>query len=339
MDQLILSVVDQSPVRSGGTAKEALSETVDLAVAAESLGYRRYWVAEHHNLPSFAGTSPEIMVGQIASRTNTIRVGSGGVMLPHYSAFKVAENFRMLETLFPGRIDLGIGRAPGSDQITATALAFPRVPIDVSHFPQQVRDVMSFLGDTHVKEHMFNSVFAGPGSFTVPEIWLLGSRIDSAALAAEMGLPYSYAHFFGTSVELGPKIVEMYRNNFKPSQYLDYPYVNVGVQVICADTEERAQNIAWSRNLSRVKSVQGIREGLPTIEEAKRYQYQPNEVAYIESLKVNYVDGNPLQVKAGLETIAKEYQTNDLSVVTICYDFADRLKSYELISEVCGLVR
>ena len=338
MDELILSVVDQSPVRSDGTAKDALNETVDLAIAAESLGYRRYWVAEHHNLANFAGTSPEIMVGQIASRTNTIRVGSGGVMLPHYSALKVAENFRMLETLFPGRIDLGIGRAPGSDQITAAALAYPRVPIDITHYPEQVKDVMSFLGETHENEHMFNSVFAGPGKFTIPDIWLLGSRIDSAALAAEMGLPYSYAHFFGTSVELGPKIVEMYRKNFKPSVYLDRPYVNVGVQVICSDTEEEAQNIALSRNLSRVKSVQGIREGLSTIEEAKKYQYRPNEVAYLESLKANYVDGNPLQVKEGLETIASEYQTNDLSIVTICYDFADRLKSYELISDVCRLV-
>ena len=336
-EYLILSVVDQSPVRSGGPARDALRETIELAIAVESLVYKRYWVAEHHNLANFAGTSPEIMVGQIAARTNTIRVGSGGVMLPHYSALKVAENFRMLETLYPGRIDLGIGRAPGSDQTTAAALAFPRHPIDVSHFPQQVTDLMAYLDDNVEKEHPFDSVHAGPGNSTVPEVWLLGSRIDSAALAAEMGLAFSYAHFFGISVEHGPKIVEMYCKNFKPSPYLSEPHVNVGVQVLCAETEEKANRLALSRNLSRVRSVQGVREGVPTVEEALEYPYRPDERAYIESLKVNYVDGDPKQVKTGLEAIARDYQTNDLSIVTICYDFADRFRSYELVAEVCGL--
>ena len=215
--ELSLSVVDQSPVRKGGTARDALTETIELARAVERLGYQRFWVAEHHNLANFAGTSPEILIGQIAANTQSIRVGSGGVMLPHYSAFKVAEVFRMLETLFPGRIDLGIGRAPGSDQITAAALSYPRPQLDVRHYPIVVRDMLNFLHDTVDEEHPFASLHAGPGESTAPDVWLLGSRADSASMAAEMGLPFSFAHFFGLATEHGPAIAEMYRQNFKPS--------------------------------------------------------------------------------------------------------------------------
>src|SRR4051812_40477155 len=173
--ELTLSVVDQSPVRQGGTAADALRETIALAVATEKLGYKRFWVAEHHSLPGFAGTTPEIMVGQIAAHTNTIRVGSGGVMLSHYSALKVAETFRVLEALYPGRIDLGIGRAPGSDPRTAAALAYPGEARDVRYFPEQVDDVMAYLADTLDPAHPFAGVHAGPTPTAMPEIWLLGS--------------------------------------------------------------------------------------------------------------------------------------------------------------------
>lgn len=335
--QLSLSVVDQSPVRDGGTGGEALHATIELAVAAEALGYQRYWVAEHHNLGNFAGTSPEIMIGQIAARTSRIRVGSGGVMLPHYSSFKVAELFRMLESLFPGRIDVGIGRAPGSDQVTAAALSYPRNPIDIRLFPQQVSDLMSFLTDEMREEHPFATVHAGPDCLSTPEIWMLGSRYDGAAMAAEMGLPFSYAHFFGLAVEQGPAIVEMYRRNFKPSRYLAEPKVNVGVHVLCAETEAEALRLAESRNLSRVRSMQGIRKGVPTTEEALRYKYRPDEAVLVQQLRQSYIDGDPGQVKDGLERVAEAYRTNDISVVTICYDYADRLRSYELVAEVCGL--
>ena len=335
--KLTLSVVDQSPLRSGGTARDALLETIELAKIVELLGYERYWVAEHHNAGNFAGTSPEIMVGQIAANTSRIRVGSGGVMLPHYSALKVAETFRVLETLYPGRIDLGIGRAPGSDQRTNAALAFPRRPNEIHHFPQQVKDVLGYLNDDMEPGHPFAVVRAGPGTTTAPLVWLLGSRVDSASMAAEMGLPFSFAHFFGMSVEQGPEIAETYRANFKPSVYLSEPLVNVTVQVLCAETEEKAQRLALSRNLSRVKAVQGVRTGVPTIEEALEYPYNPEEIAYIESLKSGYIDGNPQQVKQKIEAISDEYKTHDIGIVTICYAFEDRVRSYELVAEAFGM--
>ena len=185
---LQLSVLDQSPVREGGTATEALQETIALAVATEAMGYRRFWVAEHHNAGNYAGTSPEILIGQIAARTRTIRVGSGGVMLTHYSALKVAENFRLLQSLYPGRIDLGIGRAPGSDSLTAAALAYPGMARDVRHFPQQVADVLAHLSDTLDRSHPFSGVHAGPGQPAgIPDLWLLGSRVESAHIAAQDG--------------------------------------------------------------------------------------------------------------------------------------------------------
>lgn len=332
-----MSVVDQSPVRSGGTAADALWETIELAQACERLGYKRFWVAEHHNLANFAGTSPEVMVGQIAARTSTLRVGSGGVMLTHYSSFKVAETFRMLETLYPGRIDLGLGRAPGSDRTTAAVLSYPRLPIDVHHYPKQISDLMDYLSDSVPPDGPFGEIHAGPGDSTMPAVWLLGSRADSAAMAAEMGLPFAYAHFFGLSVEDGPVIVEMYRQNFKPSQYLSEPLVNVAVQVLCAETEEEALRLASSRNVSRVRSVQGFRTGVPTVEEALEYPYRPDERAYAASLQQFCIDGDPPQIKEKLEDVAKNFKTNDLSVVTICYAFEDRVRSYELVAQACGL--
>ncbi len=325
-------------MREGSTAGVALRESIQLAVATERMGYQRYWVAEHHNLPNFAGTAPEVLVGQIAANTKRIRVGSGGVMLPHYSAFKVAETFRMLDALYPDRIDLGIGRAPGSDQMTAAALAYPSTPKDIRHFPQQVRDVVNFLHDSQPDDHPFHEVAASPDApDTVPQVWLLGSRYESAFMAAKMGLPFAYAHFFGMGPQDGPQIVESYRQNFEPSQYLEQPLVNVGVQVLCAETEEEAQRIASSRNLGRLRSVTGQARGIPSPELAAGYKYLANEWQFIQQYARNCVDGDPQQVKQGLEQVAEDYQTGDLSVVTICYDYVDRARSYELVAEACGL--
>jgi luciferase family oxidoreductase group 1 len=335
--QLTLSIVDQSPVRQGGSAADALRETIELAVITEKLGYKRYWVAEHHSLPGFAGTCPEIMVGQIAARTHSIRVGSGGVMLSHYSALKVAETFRMLESLYPGRIDLGIGRAPGSDQRTAAALAYPGKIRDISYFPEQVDDVMCYLTDQLTPEHPFSGVRAGPTPTTMPEVWLLGSGYDSAMLAAERGLPFSYAYFFGMGVEHGPAIVENYRRRFQSSPYLSEPKVNVAVQTLCAETEEKAKRLAASRNLLRLRIITGRFGGVPPVEEALAYPYTPQEREYLAYFGQTTVDGDPGQVLEKLEAIAERYQTDDLSVVTICYDFADRVRSYELVAAACGL--
>ena len=337
-EELTLSVVDQSPMRAGGSAGEALRETIQLAVAVEGLGYYRYWLAEHHNLPNFAGTSPEVLVGQVAAHTRTIRVGSGGVMLSHYSALKVAENFRMLDSLYPGRIDLGVGRAPGSDHLTAAALAYPGSPNDIQHYPRQVVDVVGYLNGGLESEHPFAQVQAGPDRpQTAPEVWLLGSRYESAYMAARLGLPFAYAHFFGLGVDEGPSIVDGYVKQFEPSRFLERPKVNIGVQVLCAETEDEARRIAASRNLGRLYSVTNRAKGIPTVEEALNYPYQMNELAFIRQYSQVCVDGNPQQVKEKLERIAEIYQTGDLSVVTICHDFADRVRSYELVAEVCGL--
>jgi luciferase family oxidoreductase group 1 len=335
--QLELSVVDQSPVRAGGTPGDALRETIELAVAAEGFGYRRYWVAEHHSIANFAGTSPEILTGQIASRTTTIRVGTGGVMLSHYSSFKVAENFRVLEALYPGRIDLGIGRAPGSDQLTAAALTYPGQPRDISHFPRQIADLLGHLSGTLDEGHPFVNVKAGPALSTMPEVWLLGSRQESAFMAAQLGLPFAYAHFFGLGVEDGPRIVEAYRNSFRPSEYLSEPKANVGVHVVCAETEEGALRLAASRNLGRLYSVTGRAKGIPSVEEALNYPYQANESAYIDQYQKLCVDGDPQQVKERLEELSELYQTPDLSIVTICHGFEDRVRSYQLVAQSCGI--
>ena len=337
-EKLQLSVVDQSPMREGSTAGVALRETIQLAQATEKMGYNRYWVAEHHNLPNFAGTAPEVLVGQIAANTQRIRVGSGGVMLSHYSSLKVAETFRMLDALYPDRIDLGIGRAPGSDQITAAALAYPSMPKDIRHFPQQVRDVVNFLNDSQPDDHPFHEIAASPDEpDTAPQVWLLGSRYESAFMAAKMGLPFAYAHFFGMGLDDGPQIVESYRQNFEASENLEQPLVNVGVQVLCADTEEEARRIASSRNLGRLRSVTGRAKGIPSPELASAYKYLANEWQFIQQYQHKCVDGDPEQVKAGLEKVAEDYQTPDLSVVTICYSFEDRVRSYELVARACGL--
>ncbi len=336
--KLTLSVVDQSPVRAGETAADALRDTIQLAVAVEELGYYRYWLAEHHNLPNFAGTSPEVLAGQVAARTRAIRVGSGGVMLSHYSALKVAENFRMLDSLYPGRIDLGVGRAPGSDQLTAAALAYPGSATDIQHYPRQVVDLLGYLNGGLEPEHPFAAVQAGPGETeTTPEVWLLGSRYESAYMAARLGLPFAYAHFFGLGVAEGPQIVAGYRKQFEPSKTLAEPKVNVGVQALCAETEEDARRIAASRNLARLYSVTNRAKGIPSGEEALGYNYQLNELAFVRQYSQVCVDGNPQQVREGLEHLAELYQTDDLSVVTICHDYADRLRSYELVAEACGL--
>lgn len=309
---LQLGVVDQSPIREGGTAAQALHETIALAVATEAMGYQRYWVAEHHNIGNFAGTSPEILIGQIAARTRSIRVGSGGVMLSHYSAFKVAEQFRLLETLYPGRIDLGIGRAPGSDQLTAAALAYPGRPRDISAFPDQVSDMLGYLADEMPPQHPFAKVHAGPTKGTVPEVWLLGSYTESAYLAAMMGLPFAYAHFFGTATDNGPAIVEGYRRHFRPSTYLAEPKVNVSVHVLCAPSAAAAQRLGLSRNLMKLRTVLGQRGGVPSVETALAYRYSPQELAYIADFSRSYIDGTPQEVKAGLEKIAAQYQTTPL---------------------------
>ncbi|MSQ12016.1 MAG: LLM class flavin-dependent oxidoreductase [Dehalococcoidia bacterium] len=338
---VVLSVVDQSPLRRGGTAAQALRESVELAQVAERSGYSRYWVAEHHNIGSFAGTSPEILVGQIAARTSSIRVGSGGVMLSHYSALKVAEQFSILNSFYPGRIDLGIGRAPGSDQLTAQALSDPRPKADVQAFPAQVIDLLGYLHGFRGPAHAFAAIRPQPGPDTEakPVVWLLGSSEYSARLAALLGLPFSFAEFFGITGGTGPMVAEMYRREFQPSQFLSEPKVNVTIQVTCAPTAEEATFIASSRELMVADYFLklGLGPGMMPPEEAAAYPLTVEQRRYIERFSRGHIDGDPEKVRRGMLQAAQEFGTSDIGVVTNCYRFEDRVRSYQLVAKAFGI--
>src|SRR5438094_5672484 len=314
--KLTLSVLDQSPMRCDGTAADALRETVELAKAAERLGYARYWVSEHHNSAGFAGTAPEVLIGRIAPATKDIRVGSGGVMLTHYSALKVAEQFRILTAFYPGRIDLGIGRAPGSDPRTIAALAFPKQPADVQQFPRQVVDLANYLRGVIEEAHPYAKIRPQPGPTPadVPDLWLLGSSDYSARVAAVLGLPFAFADFFGTTHHVGPQVAKLYREEFQPSDYLAEPKLNVTVQLICAETEERARFIGSSRNMSKMSSMMGQRTGLLPPEEAASYPLTEQQRYIMEGFTAGYLDGDPQQVRDNLLEAAEEYGTTDVSV-------------------------
>jgi luciferase family oxidoreductase group 1 len=329
-----LSVLDQSPIRSGGTAADAIHETLELAQICERLGYTRYWLAEHHSSKGLAGTSPEVLIGQVAARTSRIRVGSGGVMLSHYSALKVAEQFRVLETLFPGRIDLGIGRAPGSDQRTAWALASGGRR-DIEQFPQQIADVVGWLHDRLPAGHPFDGVRAMPQGPTAPEVWLLGSSDASATYAAEMGLAFSFAHFIAS--EGGPEVTQLYRSRFRPSPERATPAASAAVWVVCADTEDEARRLARCRELSLLRLYTGRYAPFPSIEEAESFPYTERDLAIIEHTRGRTVAGTPEIVREELEALARVYGVDELVIVTITHAFKARVRSYELVADAFGL--
>jgi luciferase family oxidoreductase group 1 len=331
---LQLSVLDQSPVRSGGTPADAIAETVRLAQAAERLGYRRYWLAEHHGSADFAGSAPEILITRVAAATSAIRVGSGGVMLSHYSPYKVAETFRLLETMYPGRIDLGIGRAPGADHITSVALAYGS-PIGVEYFPTKIADLTAFLTGGKPATEALAPVHVNPQVDTVPEIWLLGSSDESARYAAHFGLAFSFAQFI--SPLGGEAVLDAYRKNFRPSPLLAAPRASVGVFVICAETEAEARRLGRSRDLWRLRIDRGERQPYPSVEEAEAYPYTPEELAHIERNRRRSFFGTPDQVKAHLTELAQRYGVDELVILTICHDPAARLRSYELLAQAFGL--
>ena len=343
--ELTLSIVDQSPMRHGESGADALRDTVELAKAAEALGYARYWVAEHHSAGTFAGTSPEILVGQILANTSRIRVGSGGVMLTHYSAMKVAEQFRMLDSFYPGRVDLGIGRAPGSDQRTILALAYPKRPVDVESFPQQVSDVVGYLYNGLQDQHPFSSLKVSPGlkPETSPDIWLLGSSDYSARLAAQLGLPFAFADFFGTTSGHGPTVAELYRREFRPSMLCAEPRLNVTVQAICAATTEEAELLAASRNFNRARRMLGIQgeelgDGVLPPDKAAAVPLPEVVREHIQGYVDGCIDGDPDQVKEGILAAAERYGTKDVGIVSITYSLADRIRSYELVAKAFGLL-
>jgi len=332
---LKLSVLDQSPIRAGGTPAQAVAETLELARVADRLGYTRYWLAEHHSSQGLAGTVPEILIARIAAETRDIRVGSGGVMLSHYAPLKVAETFRMLDTLYPGRIDLGIGRAPGSDRRTAAALQHGPGALGIEHFPAQIAELLAFLADAVPVDHPFAGVHAMPTGAGAPDFWLLGSSDQSAAYAAHFGCAFSFAHFIND--EDGPAIMAAYRQHFRPSARLAASDGSIGVFVLCAETAEAAQRLAASRDLWRLRLDRGILGPIPPVEEALAYVYSENELARIAYNRRRQVVGSPEQVKERLIALAESYGVTEVVVVSICYEFAARLRSYELLAEVFSL--
>lgn len=331
---IALSVLDQSPVSAGYTPADALQQTIALAQLADRLGYRRYWLAEHHNTSGLAGSTPEILITRVAAATQSIRVGSGGVMLSHYSPLKVAENFRMLQALFPGRIDLGIGRAPGSDGRTAFALA-QGSPRTIDNFPEQLRDLAGFLYDALPSDHPYQGIQAMPRGDGSPEIWLLGSSGASASYAAHFGFAFSFAQFI--SPDGGSDVVAGYRAYFQPVLELAEPRCSVAVRALCADTEAEAQRLASSFSLMRLRIEQGRRGPVPSVEEAQAYAYSEAERTRLATIVGNAAVGTPEQVKARLERMAETYGVDEIVVLTICHDPQARRHSYELLAEAFGL--
>ncbi|MCX7141530.1 MAG: LLM class flavin-dependent oxidoreductase [Proteobacteria bacterium] len=294
---LHLSVLDQSPVISGHTPARAVAETVKLAQAADALGYHRYWLAEHHALAALADPCPEILLTRVASATERIRVGTGGVLLPYYSPLKVAEVFRMLEALFPGRIDLGIGRAPGGDLATAQALSNGQY-LAADHFVEQVQDLVGFLDDALPDDHAFARVKAMPEGPTAPPIWLLGSSDYSGALAAALGLRFAFAHFI--NAQGGDAVTRAYKARFQPSQREAAPNAIVCAFVICAETADEAEKLAACVDLRRLHMAQGLNSPIPSLAEAQAQRYSQQELAYIGSQRARTVIGDPRQVKQRL---------------------------------------
>ncbi len=328
-----LGILDQSPLRSGATPEQALAESVMLATEAERLGYCRYWVAEHHNSSGLMGAAPEILITRIAGATEHIRVGSGGVMLMHYSPYKVAETFRVLETLFPGRIDLGVGRAPGSDGLTAAALAYGN-QVGMEYFAVKVADMMRWVRCEAPHTEALARVRVSPAGDHHPEIWLLGSTDQSAQLAAHLGLAFSFAHFIAP--EEAAAVIRMYRQRFEPAAAQPVPRVSLGVFVLCADTEAEARDLALCRDLWRRRMQSGREPGpWPSIAEARAELGE----GFVSSdpRSRHQILGTPEQVREQLEKLAAETGAEELSIVTITPEFEQRLRSYELLAEVFAL--
>jgi luciferase family oxidoreductase group 1 len=329
-----LSVLDQSPIPQGSTGADALHNTLDLARLADSLGYHRYWVAEHHGGPMLASASPEALIGPIASATERIRVGSGGVMLPHYSPFKVAETFTILAALYPDRIDLGLGRAAGTDPLTTFALQRDRRQAAPDDFPQQLAELLAYFDDSLPDDHPFQRLAASlPGRPAVPDVWLLGSSPQSAIWAAQLGLAYAFADFINPG---GEDIARMYRERFEAGR-VAAPMTAVAAWVLCADSDEEAHRLAASSRMTLTLLRRGQLIPVPPPEEAIAFLEREGKPVDGSLPGRRGIIGSPEQVRAGIEKLASDYGADEVIVVTITHDHGARRRSYELLAEVMGL--
>src|SRR5690554_7594430 len=327
-----LSVLDLVPVPPDQNASQAFANSVELARLAEELGYRRYWVAEHHNTPAFASMATTTLISVLAGATDTIRVGSGGVMLPNHSPLKVAEDFLTLEALYPGRIDLGLGRAPGTDQVTALALRRSTELLAANDFPQQVEMLRSYAGESGFLEgHPLGRVSAALPGVKLPPLWILGSSTYGAQYAAQTGRGYSFAYHF--SPDYAVPALSAYRDGFQPSKELAEPYAILGVSVIVAETEERAEALARGHDLMWLRIRRNERGSIPTPEEAAAYRFTPEEEALARNSRKMLVYGTPERVRVRLQELSEQLQVDELIVTTHVADHQERLLSYELLAE------
>jgi len=331
-----LSVLDQSTAVSGHAQTDAIADSLALARHCDALGYHRYWVSEHHHSGSIVGSAPEVLMAAIAATTSRIRVGSAGVMLPHYAPLKVAEQFRVLEAIAPGRIDLGLGRAPGGDQLTAMALR-PDHELPGEHeFPRQLGELLGFLEGGFEPDHPFSRIKVSPAAPGGPEVWLLGSTNFSAAYAAHLGLPFCFAHFINPAE--GERIAESYRDRFQPTDLHPEPRLAVATTVVCADDDDEAERQASSMRLWRLRLMTTGRPGaIPTIEEALAHEYSPAEQELLVRQQNRAIVGGPQVVRTRLEELVDGFGADEAVIVTITHSHEARRRSYELIAKAFDL--
>ncbi|HKH59906.1 MAG TPA: LLM class flavin-dependent oxidoreductase [Flavitalea sp.] len=327
-----LSVLDQSIVRQGSTASDAVEETIATVKLAEELGYTRFWISEHHNASSIAGSTPEVLLVKLADETNHIRIGSGGIMLPNHSALKVAENFRMLETLFPGRIDLGMGRAPGSDQITARVLN-PSNDFSEESYLLQLTHLQHYFHDTAGTQ--YGSLLAVPQSDTIPMQWILSSSGGSSAIAAQYGMGLAIARFINGHAQ--PEMVQRYRQLFKPSEQFSKPRELLAISVLCAETEEKANQMRKLMDYRLLQFEKGNFDKPGSYQSIQDHQFTPEELARIKYNSGRVVSGTQQQVKSQLLQLASDFNIDEIMIATMTDNAADRRRSFELLAEVFEL--
>lgn len=322
-----LSVLDLCPILSGETASESLRHVSALAKHVEGLGYERFWMAEHHNMEGIGSSAPEVLIAHVAQATRTIRVGSGGIMLPNHAAYHIAEVFRTLEALYPGRIDLGLGRAPGSGSKATSALRADR-NLDSSYFPQQVEDLFSWFNDKSPPKHQ--GVQAIPMGVAMPQMWLLGSSDFGAMMAAKLGLPYAFAQHFSQIPAL--EIMHLYHDHFSPSRWLAKPQGMLAVHIICAETDAEARDLAFSSDLSFSLFVQtGRNIPLPTVAEAKAYPYTEGDWISVRANSMPKFVGSPATIKQRLTPLLRDGLVDELMILSMVHDQEARQRSYELV--------
>ncbi|HYE00554.1 MAG TPA: LLM class flavin-dependent oxidoreductase [Alphaproteobacteria bacterium] len=331
-----LSVLDLAPVTTAIPPSAALRNCLDLARTVDRLGYRRHWLAEHHNLPAVASAAPSVLIGQIAAVTERIRVGSGGIMLPNHAPLAVAETFKTLEALFPGRIDLGLGRAPGTDPVTAMALRRRQTADEADDFLDRLQELIALDSGQWPEGHPLRRVRAMPTDTPLPPIWLLGSSGYSARLAAALGLGFAFAHHFGAYDTVAA--MRSYREEFRPSVWLDRPHAILAVSVLCAESDAEADRLAATLDLSYLRLAKGALAPLESPEDAAAHPFSEADRDWMRRARARHFVGSPATVRAGIEALLAEAPAEEVMIATAAFDHEVRKRSYALVAEAFGLV-